>query len=153
MRRRLVMVMAAAALLLGLGSVACGDDEGAGGETTVQVTLREFEVVPAQDSAPAGEVTFEATNEGPNDPHELVVIRTDLAPDALPIDDQGAVDEGGEGVEAIGEIEEFDPNATESATFTLEAGNYVLICNVTEEEDGEVEAHYAQGMRTGFTVE
>ena len=34
---------------------------------------------------------------------------------------------------------------TASDTFTLEAGEYVLICNIA--------GHYAGGMFTGFTVE
>jgi hypothetical protein len=33
----------------------------------------------------------------------------------------------------------------------LEAGNYVLICNIWDEE--EREAHYGMGMRTAFSVE
>lgn len=137
--------------LLGLAAVtslamaACG-----GGGETVEVTLQEFAVIPAQDSVGAGEVTFEATNEGPEDVHELVVIRTDLAPDALPTDDNGAVDEAGEGIEVIGEIEEFPVGETESATFDLDAGAYVLICNIYDEDEDE--AHYAVGMRTAFTV-
>jgi hypothetical protein len=48
------------------------------------VTLQEFAIVLGSDSASAGEVTFNVTNEGPNDPHEFMVFRTDLAPDALP---------------------------------------------------------------------
>jgi hypothetical protein len=32
----------------------------------------------------------------------------------------------------------------------LEAGNYVLICNIWDED--EQEAHYLEGMRTTFTV-
>jgi len=35
----------------------------------------------------------------------------------------------------------------------LDAGNYVLICNIVEEEDGETVSHYQEGMRTPFTVE
>jgi hypothetical protein len=81
-----------------------------------------------------------------------VVIKTDLAADALPTSEEGAVDEAGSGIEVIGEIEEFEPGETQSATFDLEAGSYVLICNVVEEEDGEKEAHYKLGMRTAFTV-
>jgi hypothetical protein len=143
--------------LLGIGLLslslvamaACGD----GGGGTVEVTLQEFAVLPAQASVEAGEVSFEVENTGPNDPHELVVIRTDLAPDALPTTEEGAVNEQGEGIEVIGEIEEFPPGETRSGTFDLEAGAYVLICNVVEEEDGEIEAHYAQGMRVAFTVE
>lgn len=117
------------------------------------VTLQEFSVIPAQDSAPAGQVTFDVENTGPEDHHELVVIRTDLAPDALPTAEDGSVDEAGQGIEVIGEIEEFPPGRTQSRTFDLDAGSYVFICNVVEEHEGEVEAHYSLGMRTGFTVE
>lgn len=120
--------------------------------TTVEVTLVEFGVVPDLSEVRAGSVTFEATNDGPNDPHELVVIRTDLAADALPTDEDGAVDEDGEGIEVMGEIEEFPVGETLSMTLELEAGSYVLICNLVELEDGEIEAHYALGMRTPFTV-
>lgn len=132
-----------------LGLVACGGGE----ETTLRVTLQEFAVLPAESSAPAGQVTFEVENTGPADPHEFVVIRTDLAPDALPIGEDGGVDEEGEGIEVLGEIEEFPVGETMSRNFDLEAGNYVFICNIVEEEDGELEAHYQLGMRTAFTVE
>jgi uncharacterized cupredoxin-like copper-binding protein len=151
-------LLAAGALTLlvaGLG-VACGDDDDDGGDdggnggAEVAVTLREWEVNPVPASVDAGEVTFTATNDGPEDVHELVVVKTDLAPDALPTADTGSVDEEGEGVEVIGEIEEFAVGTTESATFTLEAGSYVLLCNIYDEE--EQEAHYQQGMRIAFTV-
>jgi hypothetical protein len=52
----------------------------------------------------------------------------------------------------IGEIEEFDPGQTQSATFSLEAGSYALICNVVEEEGGQTIAHYQNGMRAAFEV-
>jgi hypothetical protein len=132
-----------------LALVACGGSK----QTAVDVTLQEYSVILAADSAPAGEVTFDVENTGPNDPHEFVVIRTDLAPDALPTSDDGSVDEEGVGIDVIGEIEAFPVGETHSATFDLEAGGYVFICNVVEEDDGETEAHYQQGMRTAFTVE
>lgn len=135
-------------ILLLLTLSACGG----GGGGTVKVTLQEFEVIPEVASVAAGKVTLEATNKGPDDPHELVVIRTDLAPDALPTTPEGAVDEQGQGIEVLGEIEEFDPGQTRSLTLDLEPGNYVLICNVVETTGGETEAHYALGMRTAFTV-
>jgi hypothetical protein len=116
------------------------------------VTLQEFSVIPAPKSAPAGQVTFDAKNTGPKDPHELVVIKTDLAPDALPTTSEGKVDENGAGIEVIGEIEEFKVGETQSKAFDLTAGSYVLICNVVEEEEGKTEAHYKLGMRTDFTV-
>ena len=40
-----------------------------------------------------------------------------------------------------------------SIVLDLEAGAYVLICNIAEEEDGELESHYELGMTAAFTVE
>ena len=121
-----------------------------GGATTVDVTLQEWAVVPAAESAPAGQVTFNVTNEGPEDIHEFVVIATDLDPAELPTDEHGAVTEGGEGMEVVDEIEDLPVGETRELTVNLEAGNYVLLCNIyTAEED---EAHYEMGMRTAFEV-
>ena len=53
--------------------------------TTVNVTLREFSVTPDRASVPRGAVTFHVTNGGTVH-HEFLVIKTDLAPDALPRD-------------------------------------------------------------------
>lgn len=136
-------------------SVAPGESMAAGG-TTVNVTLQEWAVLPDAESAPAGDVTFVVTNEGPDDVHEFVIIRTDLDPGDLPTDATGAVDEAavqfqsGE-AEVIDEIEEIPVGESAELTVTLEAGNYVLICNIYTES--EQEAHYAMGMRVAFTVE
>ena len=117
---------------------ACG-----GGEETVAVTLQEFSIGTDPTSAPAGSITFEATNEGPDDVHEFVVIATDLGLTELPTDENGAVEETGEGMEVIDEIEDIPVGETQSVTVDLEAGNYVLICNIWDEE--EQEADYAGG--------
>ena len=143
-RHRIHVALIGLPLVIGL--VACGTT------TTVDVSLREFSIAPSVASAPAGTVTFEVTNDGPNDVHEFVVVRTDLAPDALPTDADGSVLEDGEGMEVINEIEDLAVGASETLMLTLEAGSYVLICNIVEEEEGETEAHYALGMRTAFTV-
>jgi hypothetical protein len=132
---------------------ACGEEEAAGGEGgAVNAILKEFAIVVSPTTVSSGQVTLTGTNEGPNDPHEIVVIKTDLSPEALPTADDGSVDEEGEGIEVIGEIEEFDPGTTESATFDLAAGSYALICNIVEIEDGETESHYQKGMRTTLIV-
>ncbi|MEK6191092.1 MAG: hypothetical protein AABM41_02065 [Chloroflexota bacterium] len=117
----------------------------------MNVTLQEFAVVPDAESASAGDVTFVVTNEGPDDVHEFVIIRTDLDLGDLPVDEHGAVTEAGEGMEVIDEIEDLAVGDTAELTATLEAGNYVLICNIYDET--ELEAHYAEGMRIAFTVE
>jgi len=121
------------------------------GGTTVEVTLQEWAVVPAQFNAPAGEVTFVITNVGPDDVHEFVVIRTDLAPGDLPTDATGAVVEGSEGMEVVDEVEDLPIGDTAELTVDLTAGSYVLVCNTYDED--EAEAHYQMGMRIGFTVE
>ena len=139
---RLALIIAS----LVLGTVACAP---AGG---VDVTLQEWAVVTSASSAPAGAVSFDVTNDGPNDVHEFVVVRTDLAPDELPTDESGAVLEDGEGMQVVDEIEDLAVGATETLALDLEAGNYVLICNIAEEDAGETEAHYRMGMRTSFTV-
>ena len=158
-RRRAAIVTAGAALSL-IAAACSSDDEGGndgtaatGGGATVDVTLQEFAVLPASDSAPAGDVTFNVTNTGPEDTHEFVVFKTDLAPDALPTGSDGSVDEEGEGVEFANEIEDIAVGATQSLTVNLDAGSYVLICNIVEDEGDETIVHYQQGMRTAFAVE
>jgi uncharacterized cupredoxin-like copper-binding protein len=139
-----------------VGLVACGDDEtttspaATSGPATVAVTLEEFAVGTVPASAAAGSITFNATNNGPDDDHEFVVISTDLPATELPTKPDGSVDEDGEGITVIDEIEEFPPGTTESLTVDLEAGPYVFICNIYDKT--EKEAHYKEGMRTSFTV-
>lgn len=133
-RRVLVVSFAGALLLL----PACGGDGGVG------VTLADYSVTPDESSAPAGDVTFDITNDA-EQTHEFVVFKTDLAEDQLPTNEDGDVDEEGEGVEHIDEIEDVAGGSTQSLTVTLDAGNYVLICNLP--------GHYRQGMHASFTVE
>ncbi|HZA20748.1 MAG TPA: hypothetical protein VE889_07850, partial [Actinomycetota bacterium] len=71
----------------------------------VSATLADFSITLDSDSAPAGEVTFDVTNDAAQT-HEFVVFQTDLAEDQLPTDDSGLVDEEGEGLTLIDEIED-----------------------------------------------
>ena len=135
------------ASVMGLGLVAAGC--GGGGED-VSVTLQEFAVGSDPSSVSAGSVTFNLENKGPDDTHEFVVIRTDLDPTALPTDENGAVDETGAGIEVVDEVEEIPVGDTPTLTVDLTTGSYVLICNIFDESENE--AHYQEGMRTGFTV-
>jgi uncharacterized cupredoxin-like copper-binding protein len=121
---------------------AGGDGGGAG---ALQVELSEWKVTgengqPLPD-AEAGEITFEAHNEGTT-PHELAIIKTDTDPADLPIS-RGAVDENEAG-ELIGRIDAFAGGSVEEDTFRLDAGQYVLLCNIP--------GHYQQGMHASLTV-
>ena len=150
----------AAAAIMSLAVVGCttdaspgadGDDGGDGGDpTVVAVSLQEWSVVPDQSSAPAGDITFAVTNDGPDDIHEFVVLKTDLDPADLPVDEDGVVSEGA-GIEVIDEIEDIPVGDSQDLTVSLEAGSYVLLCNIWSPDEGE--AHYQLGMRVGFTAD
>jgi uncharacterized cupredoxin-like copper-binding protein len=133
--QRLLVVPAAIAIALAVG--------GCGGGSGIGVTLADFSITPDETSASAGELTFDVTNDA-EQTHEFVIFKTDLAADALPTDDEGLVDESGEGVELVDEIEDIEAGSTQSLTVTLDAADYVFICNLP--------GHYAQGMHTSFTV-
>lgn len=142
-RGRWLVPLVVGLAVLALVAAACGGgEEAAGGGSTVNVKLNDFSIAPDVSSVGAGSVTFVAENAGPSE-HELVVLETDLAPDALPVEG-GAVEEEASGIEAIGEIEEFEAGAQESATFDLAAGHYVLICNIP--------GHFGKGMAVAFEV-
>jgi iron uptake system component EfeO len=152
-RRRSAAVLVPVLLTLAACSPSASEPAGSAGAgaTTVNVTLQEWAVVPDAETAPAGEITFAVTNDGPDDVHEFVILRTDLAPDDLPTDEHGAVDESGEGIELVDEIEDIPVGETQEVTVDLEAGNYVLLCNIYSADEDE--AHFAEGMRIAFVVE
>ena len=131
--------------------------------SNVNVTLGEWTVVPTPQSVPAGLVRFTVANGGPVDPHEVVIFKTDLPIDqfrdialANPEERGFVPEEGVDGLEFIGEIEEFDVGERRSGVFELSAGNYVLLCNIVDhdeiDEDGNPESHFLEGMSSTFTV-
>ena len=90
-----------------------------------------------------------AENQGTR-PHELVVIKSDLPPDGLPLVD-GKVNE--DKVNISGEIEPLAAGATREATFELSPGKYLLICNIVELVPGATpQSHYQNGMLAAFLV-
>jgi uncharacterized cupredoxin-like copper-binding protein len=131
-------------------ATAGGNGTGDGAGTTIDVTLQEWAVLVSQESAPAGEVTFAITNDGPEDVHEFVIFKTDLDVNDLPTDENGVVDEEGEGIEVVDEVEDIAVGDTADLTVTLEAGEYALVCNIYSEDEDE--AHYAMGMRIPFSA-
>ena len=140
MRRTNMALVAITGLIIATGG--CGSsDSGAGAPGTLKAELTDFKIALSSDTAPAGKVTFEVDNKGPSI-HELVVVKTDLAPDALPTDSDGKVDEAG--VEAVDELEDIGLGDSPKLEVELGAGRYVVVCNLP--------AHYAAGMATGFTV-
>lgn len=107
--------------------------------TSIDTALGEMYIRPAQDTAPAGPVTFVLKNEGSAE-HEFVVVKTDMQAGDL-AGDNGEADETG----SVGEEGSIQPGETKELTLDLEPGHYALICNLP--------GHYAAGMYADFTVE
>ena len=116
----------------------------------VAVTLSEWSVANLPASLPAGSTTFTVTNDGPENVHEFVVIKTDIDVTELPADETGAVDETGGSMEILGEIEDIAVGATQELTLDLAPGAYALVCNIYDET--QQESHYQLGMRSAMTV-
>ena len=114
-----------------------GGDEGGGASVSVVLTdpfglagtPGQFAVEPDPISVDAGSLEIVAKNQG-GDLHELVIVKGD-DPTALPTDEYGAVieDDLPEG-DFIGEIALVDAGTEESASFDLDAGSYILFCNI-----------------------
>jgi uncharacterized cupredoxin-like copper-binding protein len=125
-------------LILVLTALAANEAAGRGVATTVRVTEKEWSVKPVPASAKPGKVTFVLKNAGKLD-HELVVVKTKLAPAKLPVKGTKASEAG-----RVGKIPPVKPGATKRITLALKAGKYVLFCNIA--------GHYKSGQRGGFQV-
>ena len=152
-----LVISIAGALSFGGFAVGCGDDDGdsttaaaptttttgaeAGGQT-LEVRMGEFYYKPSDATASAGSVAIDAPNEG-KQPHELVLAKTDDDPADLPTAADGTVDE--ESLDVPGEIPEVEAGASGTGSFELEAGKYVMFCNLP--------GHYKSGMYGSLTVE
>lgn len=138
-------------LLLSFGLVGCGDDDsdaadsGNQSATAVKATEGDGTIDLDRASSSSGNVEFAIKNAGELT-HEFIVLKTDIAEDALPLNaDQNAVDESGDGVDVVGEKSSIAPGADATLAFDdLANGNYVIICNVS--------GHYGLGMHTSFVV-
>lgn len=109
-------------------------------DTIVPITLTEWSLVTDSAVAPPGSVVFDVTNAGTME-HQLVIVRTSLAANALPLSG-GAVDIAN--LEVVGEVDTLARGDRDREAFLLQAGAHVLICNIA--------GHYEAGMRLGFTV-
>jgi len=128
-----VLVMALAALSL----TACGSN-------AIGITLTNHKITPTVTSARAGDITFNITNGSTDLIHEVIVVKTDLAADKLPLrgDGSGRVDETK--IDVRGAKEDIPAGKSETLTVNLSAGRYVLMCNVDD--------HYSKKMFIEFTV-
>jgi uncharacterized cupredoxin-like copper-binding protein len=145
-RRRWAWVLALvlAALALAVPLTVARRDEPPPLGTPVNLLLEDFKVRGDAAVVPAGDVSFRIRNQGPTT-HEVIFVRTDLAPDKLPLQDDGlTVDEEGRGVKFLDEVEGLDIDDRQNLDLRMAPGHYVLYCNL--------EGHYLGGMYAALTV-
>ena len=145
-RRTLPWALPCAALLcVALALSGCGVTGSATARPAgrmVKVTEHDFRIT-APEALPAGRVTLQVHNEGP-DVHELLVARVGGgAP--LPLRRDGlTVDEARIQAATLGNLEPGKPGATRELSIDLTPGRYILFCNMY--------GHYRGGMRTQLVV-
>ncbi|CAN0620906.1 Cupredoxin_1 domain-containing protein [Burkholderia multivorans] len=111
-------------------------------QQTVKATLRSDSIQLATHSVKPGRITLDVKNAADNNmQHELVVLKTDLADNALPVR-KGQVLE--RRLNKVGEVEDIAPGRSKRVSFKLAAGHYALICNKP--------GHYEAGMHTALVV-
>ena len=154
------LAIAAIVILAAPVAAGCGgdNDEGDGGEAAtpeptatqtatqpaaagraLTIRMTEFAFDPKDTSAKAGRVTISAPNDG-KVVHELVLLKTDEDPAALPKKGD-EVDES----TSVGEIDDVEPGSTKKAKFKLAPGKYAMVCALP--------GHYEGGMYGSLTVE
>lgn len=133
MRKLAVIFAVATAAVLAVSPIGAS-----GAKTLVTVRLKEFKVLPTPLKAKRGVVSFAVRNIGKVD-HELVVLKTNVAPAKLRVKRGRAVLVG-----RVGRVGPLKPRAAKMLTLTLTAGKYVLLCNLP--------GHYQAGQRIGFGV-
>jgi uncharacterized cupredoxin-like copper-binding protein len=132
--RKLVLPAAAAAAAIAVG-VPIG--LAATSSATVNITEKEFKVLPSTKSVKAGKVTFKIKNRGLLD-HTFAIVKTSLPAGKLPVKNNRVT------LKPIKDVGPFKPGKGGALTLSLKPGKYVLYCNI--------KAHYKAGQRVALTV-
>jgi uncharacterized cupredoxin-like copper-binding protein len=153
---RLSLLVFFAALAAIAFAVAPGGSEGAG-TGRVGVVLDDGSLKPDVAKVRAGRVTFDTVNEGRAE-HELLVVRTDLAPGDFPMGLEGpAVKLAGDVVLGVphthsanghdarrAALRHVKPGRSRRETIVMKPGKYVLLCSLP--------GHYESGQRAALSV-
>jgi uncharacterized cupredoxin-like copper-binding protein len=146
-RARRVAVVGVAMVGGGVLWAGCSSDS----NKSVDVNPQEYSIKPSDGNAKPGGVEFAVNNVG-GTTHEFVVVRASDAA-SLPTKADGSVDEDKiDEADKLGEIEDIEVKGNESKTFDLEAGDYVLFCNIVDDSVDPPVSHFAEGMHAQFTV-
>ena len=135
---RFVPALMALALLVA-GCTTPAAEAPAGSQVVAE--LSDYKITVNVPNVKAGKIKIGVRNVAAME-HSFQVLKTDLAPDKLPVDGASAkAKEDGK----IGEIASIPAGKSAAVTVDLTPGKYVFICNIA--------GHYQLGMHTGFTVD
>jgi uncharacterized cupredoxin-like copper-binding protein len=109
----------------------------------IQVRLKSFAIEISTNTVKAGPVAFQASNTAPDAIHEMLVVKTDQAPDSLPYDaGESKIPE--DKIQSLGEVSELEAGKDGALILNLQPGKYLLFCNIA--------THFKSGMVTSLTV-
>ncbi|MFT2212329.1 plastocyanin/azurin family copper-binding protein [Rhizobium giardinii] len=96
-----------------------------------------------QQTVSAGPAIFKVHNDAAGEEHEMVLVRLKSADAKIPLlTEKHRVDE--KQLQSLGEVEDLAPGADGQLKADLEAGTYLLLCNL--------KGHYEAGMQAVLTV-
>ena len=121
-------------------AAACSDD---GSSADATVTFRDDEVVISEDALDEGAISFDVDNVG-REEHELVIVAASAGEvGALQPRPDGTVDLAA--LKRIDRAGPFKPGLYRTGVPNLNAGSYVLLCNLP--------GHFERGIWAAFDVE
>jgi uncharacterized cupredoxin-like copper-binding protein len=140
---------ALAFIALTLTVVACGSAPSAAntpeGAQVVNVSLTDYSLKFSPGTIKPGVVKLVVKNDATDAMHEMLLVKTDLTADRLPLTTDGSkVDESSAAFTKLGSVDDLDPGQTGDVMVTLQPGRYVYFCNQP--------GHYKAGMRGELTV-
>ena len=115
------------------------------GPQVINVSLTSYKLTLTPNKIKAGDVKFVVKNDSPDMMHEIIIVKTDLAPDKMPLGSDGiAIDEESKDMTNVGAVEDVEAGKSGEVTIKLAAGHYVYFCNKDN--------HYKLGMVGEITV-
>ena len=149
-RRFLGLLAIACCVLLGttVGAIAWGASRKSSSVApfpSITATESDFTIHLSASHVAAGPFALVASNRGPS-AHELVVFRTSLAPNKLPLGADGnVVEDSPQLVKVADSGTNVAPGQSRTLYTVLSPGNYVFVCNLP--------GHYRFGMRAALVVQ
>lgn len=146
-----VVIPAIALISVAVGLSACGNDAPVPLTQTVDIVMDDF-TIDAPDTVQAGLVEVRSVNNG-TVAHQAVFAKlpAGLSADAFVESMMTDLADAVETVDMRGGVQLVQPGGgTQDATISLEAGNYVLLCDLPGPEAGS--DHLQHGMWTELTV-